>query len=222
MNGCAFQKRILNKLALSAVLGGVSLSALAVGPGFYMGLMMGPATNTGSNVQAQLAGSATTTTITPKSTQFGSRVYMGYKMNQYAGMEGGLTYFSGVQYDSGTANLCSGSTVRVRDFDLLGRGSFTFGNGFEVFGKAGMAATYLTTPSAMNPNLGAACGQSNYSTRIKPTIAAGASYDLSQNWVADVSWNRLMVGNPVNNMDLYAIGISYHFVDVYCGQFLCA
>jgi len=30
-----------------------------------------------------------------------------------------------------------------------------------------------------------------------------------------------MAGGQVGNLTMYALGISYHFVDKYCGQFLC-
>ena len=39
--------------------------------------------------------------------------------------------------------------------------------------------------------------------------------------VVDVSFNRVMAGGIAKNVDFYALGLSYHFVDVYCGQFLC-
>jgi len=216
------QKRILKKIAVIVLTQGMAISAYAVAPGFYMGVMAGPATNSGGTQQAQMQTPTTTTTpVTPKSTQFGSRLLMGYKINKYAGFEGGLTYISGVNYDNKGVNTCSSTNVRVRDFDFVGKGQIPMGNSFDVFGKAGAAIVYQSTSGALNPRLNQDCGNTQYTNKVAPTVSVGASYDLNQNWVADASWNRIMLGGPLSNVDFYALGISYHFVDVYCGQFLC-
>jgi len=212
-------KRMMKKTLL-VMTSAVAMHAYAVAPGFYMGLMTGPATNTGGTQQVEVRPGVTTP-ATPRSNQWGSRVYLGYKVNNYAGIEGGLNYFSKISYDTKGVATCSGVDARVRDFDVVGKGNLQFSD-FEIFGKAGVAITYLTTSGALNPGSNPnGCGQTQHTTKFRPTVSVGASYDLSQNWVADVSWNRTMVGSPVNNIDFYALGISYHFVNVYCGQFLC-
>lgn len=211
--------------SIVALLGLATITnAYAVLPGFYLGLMLGPATNNGDDEQVQVLTTPPSTVLaTPKSQQFGSSVYMGYKASQYFGAEGGFGYFSGIKYDAGNANTCSTPNVRVRYIDVVARGSYTFGgSGIEVYGKAGPALTYTTISGCLNTDLSQQCGKSTYSNQVKPTASVGVSYDMSQNWVVDASWNRLFVGSPVNNMDMYALGISYHFVDTYCGQFLCA
>ena len=106
------------------------------------------------------------------------------------------------------------------------------------YGKAGVAATYLTTPGGLNitpysvrpaptkSNPAAVkitnVGSNSYKTQLNPAFALGISYDLDQSWQMDLSWTRTLVGGAVGNMNFYALGFSYHFVDVYCGQFLCS
>lgn len=214
------RRRIVKQLTLAVIAGGFVANADAVAPGFYLGLMGGPATNSGGTQQAQVQGSATTTPVTPKSKQFGSRLFMGYKINQYADIEGGLDYFSSVSYDTKSVETCSGATVRVRGLDVMGKGEVPVG-AFSLYGKAGAALIYQSASGALTPDLSSECGRTTYSNKFVPTVAIGAGYDLSQNWVADISLTRLMVGNQLSNVDLFALGISYHFVDVYCGQFLC-
>lgn len=212
-----------SKLALVALGATLATNAFAVLPGFYMGLMLGPATNNGSDQQAQvLSTPPSTTEVTPKSQQFGSRIYMGYKSSQYFGAEGGLTYYSGIKYDTGDANTCSSPVVRVRDLDLMGRGSLPFGPGFEAYAKAGAALVYMSTSGCLNTDLSQECGKTTYTNQVKPVGSAGISYDMTQNWVLDASWTRLFTGGVIGSMDMYALGLSYHFVDTYCGQFLCA
>lgn len=297
------QKRKLAKLILAATSGLFAVNAMAIGPGLYMGVMMGPATN-GANpqpVQIQSASDpqgnnldnstapplvvngsdAVTSTGTPiptytqignpSSSQFGSRVFLGYKFNTYAGFELGFTYFSGIQFQvSQNPNTVSpstpivnpnvappgspvlypfrspytaaaGTTARVRLIDLLAKIDYSYNDTIGVFAKAGIAAAYVTVPGALQPttihysqatypNAGAInsnqvqlirSGSNKYLTKLAPAFAIGASYDLNQSWQMDISWTRYFVGSQINNMNLYALGLSYHFVDVYCGSFLC-
>lgn len=210
-----------HKVALATLTCLLCATAYAVKPGFYMGMMFGPATNSGSDRQAQLDGVPATITVSPRSTQYGTSIMMGYKNNEYIGSEYGFTYYSGIDYDTKDQDTCSSTNTRVRDLHALLRGSFPFGESFEVFGKAGVAVVYQTTSGSLNPNLSQDCGKSTSTNKVAPSFAAGLSYNLSQNWVSDVSLNRLMASGAAGNVDWFALGISYHFVDQYCGQFLC-
>lgn len=215
------QKKIFSYL-LATLTSLFTAHAYAVSPGLYLGFMAGPATNGGEVENAQVQNSSTTIRVHPRSNQFASRIFMGYKVNKYASVEGGFTYFSSINYvTNSTTQTCSGTNVRVRDADLLGKISIPLGSTFDVFGKVGVAAVYTSSSSALNPNLNSTCGNATSAVKARPAFAAGASYDLSQNWVADMSWNRVIVGSFPKNIDFFALGISYHFVDTFCGQFLC-
>jgi len=248
--------RKFRKLLAIAAISGFASSAYAINPGFYMGLMMGPATNGGSTATVQVQPlptanhpTAYTSTANPKSTQFGSRLYLGYKFNQYAGFEGGFTYFSGINYilanqqtgcpaNGGPCVPAGGTTARVRSIDVVGKIDYSYSNTIGIFGKLGVAAVYTTTPGALNvtsykvivtskPNAPVVTtktinsGSNTYQTKLAPVFALGASYDLNQNWQMDLTWTREFVGSSLGYMDLYSLGLSYHFVDKYCGQFLC-
>lgn len=213
-------RNIFRHLILTSLILFSSTNVCAVAPGFYMGIMGGPSTNTGSTVDAQVQGLPITTPATPRSQQFGTRLFMGNMINSYVGVEGGLSLYSKIKYDTKGVPTCGGTTSRVRDFDVVVKGAYPIYM-FDIFGKAGVALAYQTNSGALNPNFGKSCGDSTNETKFRPTVSIGASYDFNQNWVADLSWNRTMVGGIVKNIDLFAIGIAYHFVDVYCGQFLC-
>lgn len=209
-------------LLSAALLLGLVNSASAMAPGFYGGIMTGPASNTGGSQQAQVSGSITTTaTVKPKSKQWGTRLYMGYKMNAYASWELGGTYYSTIHYNTQGVAICGNLSSQVRGIDLVGRGGLPL-KYFEVFGKGGVSYAFTKTPGAFYTATGGAnCGNNNNTFKFRPTLAVGVSYDLSQSWQVDVSWTRLINGNPIGNVDLYALGFSYHIVDRYCGQFLC-
>lgn len=70
-------------------------------------------------------------------------------------------------------------------------------------------------------NTSTQCGASSYITKYSPIFTIGASYELTQSIIADVSWTTLLTGGPAKSVNFLAVGISYHMVDVYCGQFLC-
>lgn len=216
-------KRIFFPLKIvTATLLLVSHSVYAVAPGFYLGLMTGPASNDGNAVPAQIQGATTDSTlVTPRSKQWGSRAMMGYKVSSYAGWELGLSYFSTIHYDTKGVETCSSLASRVRGVDFVGRASMTV-RAVDVFAKAGVLAAYITTPGAFySAPADSTCGKTSNQIAYRPTVSVGASYDVSPSWVMDVSWTRQMIGGVVKNVDLLAFGISYHFVDQYCGQFLC-
>lgn len=125
-----------------------------------------------------------------------------------------LLFYSPIQY---TSNLEPENELRsrVRDIDVMGKGILPFGP-FNAFVKAGVAATYITLAGGFNSD-----GKNKYEAKARPVFGLGAAYDLSQNWVVDVTWTRLMAGGQVKNLDALMLGFSYHFVDKYCGQFLC-
>lgn len=212
-------KGILKRIALAMLASTTLINAYAVAPGFYMGLMIGPATNDG---KTQLIHTTTppkpgfVVPANPRSGQFGTHIVIGNQLNKYVAFEGGLTLYSNIHYVAKTPSGSPGATARVRTFDVMVKGIFPFGQYFDVFGKAGVAPTYVTTSGALNGN-----GKGLYQTKVSPIISIGGSYTLNQNWVLDLSWTRTMVGSVVGNVDFYALGASYHFVDRYCGQFLC-
>jgi hypothetical protein len=207
----------LKILAVALILSGSLNHAWAVGPGFYLGLMAGPARNTSGTQNALLANSTQTTPVKAQDNQFGSRFFMGYKMNKYAAVEGGFSFFTKISYKASSNNIqtCTGTSQRVRDIDVVGKGDLPWGS-FDIFAKGGVAVIYLTESGAFTSNC-----KNVYSNKFRPTMSLGAGYDLSQNWVTDLSWTRVMVGSTVKNIDFFALGVSYHFVDKYCGQFLC-
>lgn len=219
------RRRIIKCLAYMTA-SSLAVNTYAVAPGLYLGLALGPATNSGGTVQAQVQAppgipSTTTTPASPKSNQFGSRLFLGYQLNNYAAFEGGLNYFTGIKYDTKGVPTCSSPQARVRSFDATVKGIMPFGSSFDAYGKAGAALIYYTTSGSLNPDFTNECGKSTYVTQVRPTVSVGASYAFTQSWVVDASWNRTMVGGVINNVDFFALGLSYHFVNRYCGQFLC-
>lgn len=217
-------KRIYRRIASVCILSALFSQAFAVAPGFYMGVMGGPANNAASDQQAQVLGPVTTppttVTVTPKSQQFGSRLFMGYLVNPYAGFEWGVTYFSGIRYVSNGPPACGSTNARLRDMEFMGKAVLPVRQ-VSVFGKAGVAIAYQATGGALNPTTEDVCGDSTYLNKFVPAFGLGVGYDLTQNWVAELGLHSVQAGGKIGSMTIYALALSYHFVDTYCGQFLC-
>lgn len=220
--------RIFQRLAYSALVCGLVMNAHAMGNGFYMGAMGGFATNNGNELQAQIktpgdVPTSTTTPVSPRSTQYAGRIFIGNQFNKYAAFEGGATLFSEINYDTKGVETCSTARQRVRDLDVVVKGILPFYYGFDVYGKAGFSVTYVTTSGCLNPwdSKPSQNCKNVYNNRFAPTYSVGASYDINQSWGVDLSYNVIQVGQSVGNVSLAAIGLSYHFTDKYCGQFLC-
>ena len=243
----AFQREWL--ICFSALILGVTAAtnAYAIADGFYLGLMMGPASNNAPSLPAQFnpnqaqpagvpvplctpANEPCTVLANPRSTQFAARIYMGNKFNRFAAIESGLTFISSIRYNTRDVITYGGTNQRVRTFDLVGKGIFPFpicSVGIDIYGKAGIALAYLTKGGALNPtyfpaqNPPVLSGSNTYKNKFAPTFSVGASYDINQSWVTDVSYNVLSVGDTIGTLNYWAIALSYHFTDKYCGQFLC-
>ena len=205
-------KRIAKQILLAMAASLLCLDALAIAPGFYMGLSMGPASSDGATKPVQVlplptasAPIANTGLANPKSTQFTSRVFFGYKFNPYAGFEGGFTYVSGINYvlKNPYQTPAAGTTARVRGIDIVGKLDYSYNNTLGFFGKAGAAALYTTTPGGLNitnytvipqptkANPSAVVvktsGSNTYRSKVSPTFSIGATYDFTQNWQMEVS-----------------------------------
>tara|TARA_R110000868_G_scaffold213004_1_gene462900 strand:+ start:2553 stop:3194 length:642 start_codon:yes stop_codon:yes gene_type:complete len=205
------------QIALLVLTTSLSLSSAAAEPGFLVGLMLGP----GRTAKPK---DDTTTTSTNSRSQIGARLYIGYQFNNYTGIESGLTYFSTVnkQDSEGDEPKPSGNKSRG-SFDITAKGMVPMTPYFDLFGKLGMAATNSSKTGAINSNIDGTCNQTIGNVTFCPTASIGLSYNINQSVVADLSANRIIFSgsSSVKYQDFYAIGISYHIVDVYCGQFLC-
>lgn len=218
-------KGIIKRLALATLLSCFSTHAFAVAAGFYYGLETGPATNDAGpqNVTVPIVPAPppgilpidTQARANARSNQWGTRLFIGNKINDYFGMELGLSLFSNIIYKPVTASSSPTSSVRVKTFDVGLYGSFPFKN-IEIFIKPSAAYVYLTTSGGMNSS-----GKSTYRTSVRPMFQIGGSYTFNQKWVGQVTLERILVGSFVNSVTFFAVGFSYHFVDIFCGQFLC-
>jgi hypothetical protein len=217
----------LKQIAATAVILMLCDICYAVGPGWYLGLGAGSTDVHAKTFTFNIPdGDPPTLTVSPSTTGIGERLFFGYHINPYAGMEFGFSHYGNATYKipADSAISCNNPSIRQNGFDAEGVGSFPLSkSGFSIFAKLGMAIMYagssgtLEGDATTNP-----CGSGTSSkAAVRPLYGVGVSYDLSQSWVSDISFTRVNGGGNIQTADMIAISFSYHFVDTYCGQFLC-
>ena len=218
----------LKQIAAMAAIFALSNACFAIGPGYYYGLGVGT-TAVHAKKQTFLTpnGPASAITVSPSTNGIGERLFMGYDINPYAGIEGGFAHYGTATYKipAEAQVACNNPTIRQNGFDLQGKGKLPVLNtGVSLVAKFGMAVVYAgSSGSLQNNTTGNNACSSNTSSKaaVRPMYGVGASYDLSQRWVSDISWSHINGGGNVQPTDFVAISVSYHLTDTYCGQFLC-
>jgi hypothetical protein len=201
------------KLLVTTILAGVAAvcmgTAYAAAPGFYIGGQIGY-----SNTHYGASDFTSMTSSNVKSTGFGYRPFIGYQFDQNWAVEGGYTGYADAKFRN--IQLAAGNTVaggattladgKVRQYawDLVAKGMWPFDNGFGIYGKAGAAYVRQTSADGMN-------GVYSDVNKWRPTAGIGGSYDFNQNVTADISWARVFKGSGIENADLIAAGVGYHF-----------
>jgi opacity protein-like surface antigen len=218
------QNKLFNYLSLTTLAFGLSMSnAHATGEGFYLGGAVGMTNTHNLPRDVQTGTTPATVRITPSNTGLGERLFLGYNINQYAAIESGYTHYAPSIYTNSSAISCSEPAIRENGVDLFGKGMLPLGS-FKVFGKAGLAAVKSSASGSLDSQtiLTPTCsGNSSSTISVRPAAGVGVSFDFSPNWQADLSWNRVFKGGKLQNADFYGVGVSYHFADRSCGQFLC-
>jgi OOP family OmpA-OmpF porin len=129
------------------------------------------------------------------------RLYTGGMFNPFFGVE--LSYV-----DMGEADRAGGQThSRGVDLSLVGR--MPLAQSFSVFGKLG--ATYGRTKVSALGSSGLVTGTE---TGFGPSIGAGLSFDLGQQWSVLVEWNRhdfRFPGGEREEVASNSLGVKYLF-----------
>lgn len=221
--GMRFIKHIIGIVLLL-----LSSAVWATGNGPYAGIQVGQTNlnnvaydvNTGlpTGVCNPATGAGCIISLTdPNNTGIGERLFFGIQMNKYAGFEIGVANYAPSVYSPDVEGDSNEPTIRVYALDIVGKGMYSLYN-FTLFGKIGAAGTRETASSAL---VGAPEQVLSGLTSAHVIAAVGLSFDINANWVVDISASKIFQGSNFPAADFYGIGLSYHWVDLYCGQFLC-
>ncbi len=184
--------------------------------GNYVGLQLGS-----SNLYAQTLSlpnqNGVPTLTRPSKKGFVARAFWGYQFINYLALEGGFVYFTPATY-----NIQNGSSPeqQVKGVDLLGKGVLPLYWGFNAFAKLGAFIAYYTKAGLLAPQPNSSHDGAHGFT-VRPEFGLGLDYAFTPNWHVDLSVNQITKGSQVPKINYYAFGLSYHAVDLFCGQFLC-
>lgn len=191
------------------------------GEGFYLGAQAGYTNQHQSSKEVQTGLIAPSTVdVSPSNTGMGGRAYAGYQFSQYGAMEMGYTYYANAVYKPPVSGLCSTPTIKESAIDLLAKGILPFCN-LQLIGKAGINLMRTSYSGSLQPIGADECGTTTFKNTVHAVAGVGVGYSLSPNWNVDLTFTRSFKSSGIPDADLAALGISYHFVDKYCGQFLC-
>jgi len=224
----------LKNLLLAAVLIGLSSAVFAMGPGFFVGGNFGVTNTHNKNQVIQTGGVPTSISAPADSKGMGIRMFIGANFTQYAGFEAGFVHYGSTSY-GGVPTYISVNTPSIHEYglDLEAKGIVPAGP-VSIFGKAGFAYIRMSASGVLEScsapsssgvtypcSSSSSVQNSTQANALRPLLGFGVSYDLTQSWQADLSYTEVLKGSGIQNLTLMSLGISYHVVDHYCGQFLC-
>jgi hypothetical protein len=216
-------------LSLSAL---TSMSAFAATPGAYLGLGLGYGKqNTPSSKKIA------TPQIKQTNTQGGiaGRVFAGYNINKYFGVEGSLVKLSNATYqsrghnvpfDGSNYNSNASLTYKMAALDLVGKAYLPIqDSGVNLYALGGAAIVRATTEASLHiknvtANQVIANGSSSKTqTTVRPVLGAGVSYDIPNTQLTTgVEYSHTFgKGNvktstsAIPSTDLVTVNLAYNF-----------
>jgi hypothetical protein len=163
------------------------------------------------------------TTSSSSSTGIAGRGFGGFQFSDYFSLETGYTKYSNISIKGYSANLFNANTTfDSYAIDVVIRAAMQMGGGFSIYGKIGPAflkeistttGNYTNLALAENPVLiGATYRGIITDSKVFPEVGIGAMYDLSTNFVADITWMHIQrIGdNNMRNADFAGVGLTYN------------
>jgi opacity protein-like surface antigen len=228
--------------SLPIIMAAMTNAAYATAAGGYIGFTVGESNthNKTQNVQTGVSQVAPTTSsdpttttppaavpVDPENTGMAGGFIIGYAFNPYAAFEFGYTHYASSTYNKPAGSqLQHDSTINLNTIDIAMKGSVPF-KIVSIFGKLGLIEASASSSGSLQGVSVEPSGKVVTSGRqpsnnvLRPMYAVGVSYDITQNWVADLTYTTFTGSSGIQGADLLALGVSYHFVDLMCGQFLC-
>jgi opacity protein-like surface antigen len=224
------KNKLLSVVAMAALLAATNAAAMArvvFAPGPYLGGYMGYGTihQTDGIPVSEVNSFSDNDPIFPifisnssSSNGWAGRLFAGYQIVPYFGVELGYTKFSNTDLStsaSGTdasfiANTASvNATIKTYAVDLIGKLSLPLGSeGVFLFGTFGGAylneytSVFGGNSDGFTPPLTA---------KVLPTFGAGLTYAFNSQLTADFAWSHIQnMGNQnLRNTDIWGIGFTY-------------
>lgn len=145
----------------------------------------------------------------------GGRAALGYGFNQNFAVEAGYSYLfnkptATVSYQPLVAGINGydvESKLKTQIIDAFFKVQAPVADDFSLYAKVG--ADYMLNQWKSDE-------ANNHVNKFGPAFGVGAAYNITQNWVADLSWTRYIGQIKINkdwqpNVDFLGLGIAYKF-----------
>lgn len=202
------------KKLLIALLGLISSAAFAH-EGIYLGAGTGLVYN---GLDSSNNYTPTYQVLKNKNNQVAGRLFLGYDINKYLGVEAGYLLTTNLTInDVDQGELAAKFKVKEQIADLMAKGRFYAGDSLFIFGEAGLA--YINVKDTVKTTYTGFKNGEN--SNINVVYGAGIGYDISQSWSAEAVYTRyngsrdasydILNGKFRPTLGFYSINISYKF-----------
>jgi len=189
-------KRFSTLFLLVAALFISTVSLASVSPSWYLGLQLGWTDTNYSSGDLDGVSSASI-----DSDGFGGRVYGGYQHNENIAFEFGYTYFAETDVDNIDGSGSDGD-IKQYAIDATVKPMFPLSYGLGVYARIGVAYVKPDDSSAVASSL---------DSEFNILYGAGISYDITDELVVDFSYTRINGSGDIQDTELAAFGLQYHF-----------
>ena len=174
----------------------------------YIGMLLGATeTHYGLSGFDSPAQSQEVDNGTINSSNFGYRGILGYQFNNYIAAEASYTRYGTTTGDhlaysnGGSANAAG--TIREYSAELMGKFMYPLAQEVNIFARAG--AAYIHS-RAKNDS-----GLSKTRKAISPAYGLGVDFNITKQFVIDISYNQVHGNSKIQPADLFGFGFYYHF-----------
>lgn len=218
------KKIVLGIITTSSLVVAASSATAAAKTGVYVGAQAGY----GYSDLKDLSGDQTPSslegyTVKTHKGGFDGRAYLGYRVNQYFGLEMGAEYLPHSNYElqlAGSAGSQPKITLDQYAFDLLAKAYIPFNDQFFAFGGAG-AAYVLNKYELTGGDIVEGSQSNDYKGYVRPKVTAGLGYNVNSNIALTVGYGHIF-GNRtgsellegkrgVVDINTFTAGVEYTF-----------
>lgn len=208
----------MKKLAIFALLSAGALFsqqtlADANGAGWYAGGGLGWA-----RVKDTIDLSSTTS-VERDGNNLGGKLFVGYRINEYFGVEGAYSNYGKEKYRFVESGDPISGKFNAEAMTIAATGRLPIGNGFAALGKIGVSRVHAKYTAAWTDS-GVPKSASGSHNTVVPTLGFGAEYALSKSITVRAEYEINGKANIVEpsddssaklKTDMLSVGLSYHF-----------
>ncbi len=207
-------KRKLSAIVIASLL---SIgTAFAATPGGYVGAGIGLSSlDTPSNWL-----SFTPDSYSSKKGGLGGRIFAGYNINEYLGLETGVTQYteSHYKFDEEALGITDGkATYDMTAIDLVAKAYLPVADKFSLYALGGVAETFNKIKVSGNVLGNNQTDHESYA-KLRPKFGVGANYVINESVSANFEVSRIQgsggfktSNKPVTNADMAAVTLAYNF-----------